>query len=230
MSGLDIFTARRRAISSAHADALVLASRRRSHCASSAWARVARPGPEQLEQIVRRIDVERDARKVNDQRFDAASARRGEMRQEAVVAEAQRHRGRRRADDGIGAAPVARRHDGEGARPAVGGKQLPDVCGLEQRNVARQRQQAKTLRRQALRRRRDRGGVSGTCVLGETCAPWRPAMAAPAGSTVTTRIPASSRTRASVAKTCSNMTSVNCRRCASAKHAGKPLLGLAACP
>ena len=87
-----------------------------------------------------------------------------EMGEEAVVAEAQWHRVGRRAQHGIGPKFVARRHDGEGTGCAicagvVHGHDVPDIVGFDQRDVARQRHQVETFRREAPRRRHDRAGV-----------------------------------------------------------------------
>jgi hypothetical protein len=63
------------------------------------------------------------------------------VREEAVVAEAQRYRIGRRAKHRVRAELVPRRHDGERRRMAVYGNELPDVVGFDQRNVAGQLQQ-----------------------------------------------------------------------------------------
>ena len=60
----------------------------------------------------------------------------------------------------------------------------------------------------------------------ETCAPWRVAMAQPAGSTVTTRMPASSRMDASVVSTAQHGER-QLPALRGVEHAGKVLLGLA---
>ena len=75
----------------------------------------------QQRQIRPIVDIESDARQRHDRRFDAAAARRIEMRQKAVVAESERHCGRRRHQDRVGAPAVVRRDDAEGRRLAVRG-------------------------------------------------------------------------------------------------------------
>ena len=73
-------------------------------------------------EVCRMVDVHGDAGQADDRGRDAGAAGRVEMREEAVVAEAQRHRVRRGAEDGVGAEIVVRRHDGERGRRLVRGE------------------------------------------------------------------------------------------------------------
>jgi len=54
---------------------------------------------------------------------------------------------------------VVRRHDREGGRGTMEREQVPDVVGLDQRNVAGQGEQAEAACRQLARRRRNRPGL-----------------------------------------------------------------------
>src|ERR671936_1750692 len=74
---------------------------------------------EEARQVVGRVDIERDARQLEHRWLDPAALGGGEMGKEAVGAEAQWHGVGRRAEDGIGAALVVRRHDDEGASAAT---------------------------------------------------------------------------------------------------------------
>ena len=67
-------------------------------------------------EIDRMVDIHRDSGLTDHSRLDALTARGVEMREIAVVAEAKRHRFRRRADHGIGSEIVMRRRDGERGR------------------------------------------------------------------------------------------------------------------
>jgi hypothetical protein len=84
------------------------------------------------------------------------------MGQEAVRAEGERHGAGRRAENGVRAALIARRHDDEGARVAAGCiamglEQSSDVVRLHERNVARDCEYV--VRRELAGRGRDRAGV-----------------------------------------------------------------------
>jgi hypothetical protein len=59
------------------------------------------------------VDIHRDSGLTDHSRLDALKARGVEVREVTVVAEAKRHRFRRRADDGIGSEIVMRRRDRE---------------------------------------------------------------------------------------------------------------------
>ncbi len=64
-------------------------------------------------QIDRMIDIHRDPGLADHRRLDALQTRGVEVREVAVIAEAKRHRFRRRADHGIGSEIVMRRRDRE---------------------------------------------------------------------------------------------------------------------
>ena len=67
---------------------------------------------------------------------------------------------RRRAQHGIGAAPVVRGHDRERARPATGGEQPPMSARRTQRDIAGQSRAGRSLRPQARAAACDRGGMA----------------------------------------------------------------------
>src|SRR5262249_53540594 len=62
------------------------------------------------------VDIHRDSWLTDYSRLDALKTRGIEVREVAVIAEAKRHRFRRRADDGIGSEFVVRRRDRERGR------------------------------------------------------------------------------------------------------------------
>src|SRR4029077_1917609 len=62
------------------------------------------------------VDIHGDPGLTDHSRLDALQTRGVEVREVAVIAEAKRHRFRRRADDGIGSEIVMRRRDRERGR------------------------------------------------------------------------------------------------------------------
>src|ERR1700719_1498463 len=99
--------------------------------------------PQQQRQVAGCINIQGNARKFHDRRFDPASFCGGEVRQKAVLAKLQWHRACWRAEYGVRAAFVPRRHDGETPRVvlrrlAVNKQQVAGVLGLHERNVGRQ--------------------------------------------------------------------------------------------
>ena len=105
--------------------------------------RARRAAPlDQHAEIVRHIDVERDARQVDDPGLDPALAGGGEVRLEAVVAEAEGDEPRRREGDAVRAAAVMRRHDGHARRCVMGGEHGIDFGRGNQRRVAGHRDHA----------------------------------------------------------------------------------------
>jgi hypothetical protein len=84
------------------------------------------------------VDIHPDPWARHDPRRDAPGAGRGKMRNIAVLAEAQRHRQRRRQGDGIGAELVMGRRDGEGRRLAMRRQHRLDLGGRDGGDVAGQ--------------------------------------------------------------------------------------------
>ena len=124
---------------------------------------------QQKREVVGRIDVERDARQAQNARAHPAFLCRAQVRQETVVAEAQRNRIGGRTQDGIGSAVIARRHDGEGISTCgpMRADEFANVLRLDQRHVAGQGEHGEIFRSQLPCRHCDRAAVSGVCAVAD---------------------------------------------------------------
>src|SRR6516225_11418351 len=90
------------------------------------------------------IDIDSDSGLTDNGRLDALATRGLEVRKVAVIAEAKRHRFRRRADDGIGSEIVMRRRDREGRRREMRRQHRIYLAGAGGWNVSGHRDHAAT--------------------------------------------------------------------------------------
>ena len=122
---------------------------RMSASTSSGWS-ISRPMPWQL----------------HDRRLDAASTRRGKVRQEAVVAETQRHHQGRRAQHRVRAALVARGNDSERWRRSARRDDRGYFRCRDARNITGHGQHCfPALCRKDTRHGGDRAGVAVACAV-----------------------------------------------------------------
>src|SRR3954464_6007641 len=90
------------------------------------------------------VDINSDSGLTDHSRLDAPKTRGVKVREKAVIAEAQRHRFRRRADDGVGSEIVMRGRDGERGRFEMCRQHRVYLVGADGWNVARHRDYAGT--------------------------------------------------------------------------------------
>ena len=135
-----------------------------------------RPRVEERAKVVARVDVEPEAREVEDARGEAEAPRGGEVILERRLSEGERHgRGRERAT------PFVPRPERDGAKTALGGGAAASTSarassGRDAGHVARDgREDAQALARRVSLGVRHRGGVSLVHRLREDLRPQRPA-------------------------------------------------------
>ena len=93
------------------------------------------------------IDIERNPRQAKNSRLNFRTPRGLQMQQKAVVTIFQRDAAGRGAEDGVGTAPVVRRHDDEIRLTDVSSKDGSDLSRGDQGNVTRYRKHSRmTLR------------------------------------------------------------------------------------
>ena len=92
----------------------------------------------------RMVDINSDSGLTDHSRLDTLKTRGVEVREIAVIAEAKRHRFRRRANDGIGSEIVMRRRDRERRCCEMRRQHRVYLAGAGGRNVSGQRDHAAT--------------------------------------------------------------------------------------
>src|SRR5215207_10927238 len=90
------------------------------------------------------VDINSDSGLTDHSRLDTPKTRGVEVREVAVIAETERYRFRRRADDGVGSEIVMRRRDRERGRCEMSRQHRVYLAGADGWNVARHRDHAGT--------------------------------------------------------------------------------------